>query len=64
VSLLEVFPAYLLDPEREAEFIVALRRLPIPEIRKKQVLVEWCAITGVALTREMVEAVLVAPYEV
>lgn|GEM_PF-4109176 len=58
MSLLEVVPAALLAKDKEEDFILFLRRLPIPPNRKKEVLVDWCKIVGAALTHEMVEAVL------
>lgn len=55
---LEVFPAYLLDKDKENEFIIALAGLPILERRKKELLVQWCKYVGAILTEDMVKAVL------
>lgn len=53
-----IFPPALLAKEKEDELIIFLKELPIPARRKKELLVEWCKYVGVALTREIVEALL------
>jgi len=58
MSIIEVFPAALLRPEAKEEFILLLRKLPIDPRRKKETLIDWCKITGVVLTKEMIEAVI------
>lgn len=50
---LEIFPAYLLDPEKWEEVIAFLDGLPIAPRRKKQAFVMWAKFLGVALTDEM-----------
>jgi len=55
---LVIFPPVLLDPSKKDEVLIFLRELPVPPRRKKQALVAWCQYTGVALDRDMVEAVL------
>lgn len=54
----EVFPAALLAKEKWEDVIIFLQELPVPPRRKKEILVAWCKYVGVALTHEMVEAVL------
>lgn len=55
---IEVFPPALLAKEKWDDVIILLRTLPIPARRKKQLIIEWSKVVGVALTEEMVEAVL------
>lgn len=57
-SAIALFPEALLSADRLKEVEDFLLALPVPPRRKKQALVEWTQVTGVALTREMVEAVL------
>ena len=54
----EVFPEALFRPERWVDWVLMIKPLPISPRRKKELICEWCNITGVALTREMVEEVL------
>lgn len=58
MTLLAVIPERLWTKEAKDEVIVFLRELPAPARRRKQALVDWTKYVGVALTREMVEAVL------
>ena len=60
-GLIEVFPPWLLTRDRLNDVIIFLRELPVEPKRKKQALVAWTRYVGVALTYEMVEAVL-GPY--
>jgi hypothetical protein len=55
---IEVFPPALLFREKWDEVVTLLIRLPIPERRKKQLIVEWAKVVGAVLTKEMVEQVL------
>ena len=55
--ILAIIPEGWDTPEREDDVILLLAGLPIDPEDKKQLITEWCAIVGVALTREMVEAV-------
>lgn len=55
---LAVFPVDLLDPDREDDVLIFLASLPIDPEDRKALLVEWCKLMGVALTREMVEKAL------
>jgi len=53
-----VFPVDLLDPDRLDDVLIFLAGLPIAPEDRKQLLIEWCQLMGVALTREMVEKAL------
>lgn len=63
MSLVETFPEYFFDPEKKTEFVATLRALPVPPMRKKQTLIQWCQATGVALTEDLVREVLGVDYE-
>ncbi len=54
----EVFPPALLFKDKWDEVVVLLVQLPIPERRKKELIVEWAKVAGAVLTEEMVRAVL------
>lgn len=58
MSVIAVIPAALLAKDKQEDFILWLQQLPIPDRRKKEILVEWCNYLGVALTSEMVEILL------
>jgi len=53
-----VFPVDLLDPDRLDDVLIFLAGLPIAPEDRKQLLIEWCQLMGVALTRDMVEEAL------
>ncbi|HUW96778.1 MAG: hypothetical protein KKD44_28970 [Proteobacteria bacterium] len=53
-----VFPVDLLDPDRLDDVLIFLAGLPIAPEDRKQLLIEWCQLMGVALTRDMVEKAL------
>lgn len=57
-ALLAVVPGELLKPERKDDLILFLQRIPAPPRRLKQLYIEWCRYTGVALTREDLEKLL------
>jgi len=63
MSFLVGIPAALIAAEKWEDFLLFLRALPVDPSHKKYCLIEWCRMTGVALTHEMVEAVL-GPIEV
>jgi len=63
MSFLVGIPAALIAKEEWEDFLLFLRALPVDPSYKKYALIEWCKVTGVALTHEMVEAVL-GPIEV
>ena len=52
-----VVPVEWMAAEHEDDVILLIARLPVDPEDKKQLITEWCKIVGVALTREMVEAV-------
>lgn len=56
--MIEVFPAELLAEDKWEDVVIFLQRLPIPPRDKKVAIVEWAKYVGVALTHEMIEAVL------
>ncbi|MEM3554493.1 MAG: hypothetical protein QXU79_01580 [Candidatus Micrarchaeaceae archaeon] len=58
MSFLAYIPPQLLVADREREVILLLQALPIPIQNKKEILIEWCKYTGVALTKEMVDRIL------
>jgi hypothetical protein len=47
-----------MDPERWKDTAYYIRELPIPPRRKKQLIVQWCALLGVDMTHDMVVEVL------
>ena len=51
-------PAWLLAKEAWDDFVLFLQSLPIDINDKKYLLIQWCQIVGVALTHDMVVAVL------
>lgn len=55
---IEVFPPALLFKDKWDEVVVLLITLPIPERRKKELIVEWAKVVGAVLTGEMVRSVL------
>lgn len=55
---IEIFPPALLAAEEWEDVVIFLQKLPAPPRRIKQALVDWTNYVGVALTHEMVEAVL------
>jgi len=55
---IEIIPAALLAEDKWEDFVVFLRALPIDPSDKKYILIQWAKFVGVALTSDMVEAVL------
>jgi len=55
---IEIIPAALLAEDKWDDFVVFLRALPIDPSDKKYILIQWTKLVGVALTSDMVEAVL------
>jgi len=53
-----VFPEDLLDADRLDDVIIFLAGLPIAPEDRKQLLLEWCQLMGVAITRDYVERAL------
>jgi len=54
----EIFPPALLFKDKWDEVVTLLISLPIPERRKKELIVEWAKVVGAVLTEDMVRAVL------
>ena len=48
-------PPHLLDPGAKDEFLMWLAQLPVDVNTKKYILLDWCRLTGVQLTLDMVE---------
>jgi len=53
-----LIPAALLAKEKWDDFVLFLQALPIDANDKKYLIIQWCKIVGVALTHDMVVAVL------
>lgn len=53
-----LIPAALIAKEKWDDFVLFLAQLPIDPNDKKYLLIQWCQLVGVALTHEMVDAVL------
>ena len=56
-KFIEIIPPDLLSKEKKDEFLLWLAGLPVDVNTKKYVLMDWCTVVGVALTREMVRFV-------
>ena len=52
-----IIPRELLDAKRKDEFIAWLVKLEVDIWTKKYILIDWCNITGVTLTKDMVEVI-------
>lgn len=55
---IEIFPSALLAKDKWDDVVVLLVRLPIPDRRKKQIIVEWANYVGAVLTEDMVKSVI------
>jgi hypothetical protein len=53
-----LIPAALVAKEKWEDFVVFLKALPIDLNDKKYLIIQWCQLVGVALTHDMVYAVL------
>ena len=53
-----LIPAGLLAKEKWDDFVLFLRALPIDANDKKYLIIQWTKLVGVALTHDMVKAVL------
>jgi len=58
MSFLAYIPESLLTADKKENVILLLQALPIPTQNKKEILIEWCKYTGVALTKELVDRIL------
>jgi len=55
---IEIFPEWMLDPERKEDVLVFLRELPAPPRRRKEALVAWAQYVGLVLTKDDIRAIL------
>ena len=53
-----IIPAALLAADKWDDFVIFLQTLPIDAQSKKYLIIEWCQLTGVALTGDLVNDVL------
>lgn len=58
MTFISVIPAALIAKDKWEDFVLFLQQLPVPARRKKEILVEWTLVVGVALTKELVDQVL------
>jgi len=56
-ELVGVIPPEYLSREKKDDFLLWLVRLPIDIWSKKFILMDWCRIVGIPLSRELVEYV-------
>jgi hypothetical protein len=56
-EFVDLLPEELLSPDKEREFLMWLLFLPVDNMTKKYILMDWCELVGVALTKEMVDFV-------
>ena len=57
MSIVEEVPEKYRDKESQVEFLAWLKVQPWPHHTKKYILLEWCHLTGVTMTRHLAEAV-------
>lgn len=55
LSIYEVFNKDLIQAHKVDDFLDLVKKLPIPGKRKKEVIIEFCKITGAALTIDRIE---------
>jgi hypothetical protein len=53
-----LIPAALIAKDKEDDFILYLKALPIDPNDKKYLIIQWTKLVGVALTHDLVKAVL------
>jgi len=53
-KFVEIIPSEFLTKEKKDEFLLWLTTLPVDNMTKKYILMDWCNVVGVALTRDMV----------
>ena len=53
-----IIPAVLLNADKWDDFVIFLQSLPVDAQSKKYLIIEWCQLTGVALTGDLVTDVL------
>ncbi len=60
-EFVDLIPAELIDPNKKEEFLTWLRALDVDIWTKKYILIDWCQLTGVALTEDLVREVIGRP---
>jgi len=60
-EFVDLIPEELLHPDKKEEFLMWLIQLPVDIWTKKYILIEWCNIVGIALTEDLVKAVIGLP---
>jgi len=53
MSIIEDVPELLRTKENKDKFKSYLIGLPVSDVRKKQLLIEWCKVVGVPITAEL-----------
>jgi len=60
-EFVDLIPEELIDPDKKEEFLMWLINLPVDIWTKKYILMEWCNLVGIALTEDLVRAVIGDP---
>jgi len=60
-EFVDLIPEELIDPDKKEEFLMWLINLPVDIWTKKYILMEWCNLVGIALTEDLVRAVVGDP---
>jgi len=60
-EFVDLIPEELIDPDKKEEFLMWLINLPVDLWTKKYILMEWCELVGIALTEDLVRAVVGDP---
>jgi len=60
-EFVDLIPEELIDPDKKEEFLMWLINLPVDLWTKKYILIEWCNLVGIALTEDLVRAVVGDP---
>ena len=60
-EFVDLIPEELIDPDKKEEFLMWLINLPVDIWTKKYILIEWCNLVGIALTEDLVRAVVGDP---
>ena len=55
---IELFPEWMLSPDKKEDVLIFLRELPAPPRRRKEALVAWAQYVGLVLTKEDIKAIL------
>jgi len=57
-EFVDLIPEELIDPKKKEEFLMWLIQLPVDIWTKKYILIDWCNLVGIALTEDLVKAVI------